>query len=63
MEKIRTDALEWYVDRMGVVGGMAAWGGGILLQWLHLALMTRTSLVGAGQKMEDSALEIMDEVP
>ena len=52
-----------YSARVGGVGGKAACDGAILLQRKQLALVAWMSLVMPGQKIDDSALEIMVDVP
>ncbi len=48
-----------YFERIGGMGGRAAWDGAILLQCEQLALVVCMSLVMPGQKMDVSAFDIM----
>ena len=45
------------------MGGRDAWEGAILLQSLHRALVAWISEEIPGQKMEDSALAVIADVP
>ena len=45
------------------MGGRDAWEGAILLQSLHQALVAWISEEIPGQKMEDSALAVITDVP
>ena len=52
-----------YTGVIGVVGGIAACDGAILLQCRQLALVVWISLVIPGQKIEDSAFAIIVDIP
>ena len=52
-----------YTGKAGGVGGMAAWEGAIPLQILQSVLVAAMSAVIPGQNMDDSALDIIVDVP
>ena len=63
MEVIYTYTLKWVSYDDWGFGLYYSLSGGILLQWLQLVLVACMSLVMPGQKMELSALEIIEEMP